>query len=46
MTKRAFDHFQPFQRGIVNSRDSVYYLSMVFFFLLSTTRVLQARRWR
>jgi ABC-2 type transport system permease protein len=39
-------HFQPFQQGILNTRDLVYYLSVTYVFLLLTTHVLQARRWR
>lgn len=39
-------HFQPFQQGVLNSRDVFYYLSITYVFLLLTTHVLQARRWR
>ena len=39
-------HFQPLMKGIVNLRDVVFYISVTFFFLLATTKVLQARRWR
>jgi len=39
-------HFQPLMKGIVNLRDIVFYLSVTLFFLLATTKVLQARRWR
>ena len=38
-------HFPPFMRGIINSQDVIYYVSMTYFFLFSTTRVLEARRW-
>lgn len=38
-------HFPPFMRGTINSQDVVYYLSMTYFFLFSTTRVLESRRW-
>jgi ABC-2 type transport system permease protein len=37
-------HFQPFMRGRVNTESLVYYGSIVFAFLLLSTRVLQARR--
>ena len=39
-------HFTPFMRGIVNSRDILFYLSLTYFFLLLSTKVLEARRWR
>lgn len=39
-------HFQPFQAGRVNTEDVVFYLSVTFVFLLLSTRVLSARRWR
>ena len=39
-------HFNPFARGIVNSRDIVYYLSVIVFFLECSVRSLQARRWQ
>ena len=38
-------HLQ-WQNGVINSKDVVYYVSMTYFFLLLTTHVLQARRWR
>jgi ABC-2 type transport system permease protein len=39
-------HFQPFQRGRINTEDVVFYLSITWVFLLLGTRVLSARRWR
>lgn len=39
-------HFLPFMKGSVNVRDVVYYLSVTYFFLLLSTRVIEARRWR
>lgn len=39
-------HFQPLMKGVVNLQDVVFYLSVTFFFLLATTKVLSARRWR
>ncbi|MCB9746122.1 MAG: ABC transporter permease subunit [Alphaproteobacteria bacterium] len=39
-------HFQPFQGGRINTEDVVFYLSVTFVFLLLSTRVLSARRWR
>jgi ABC-2 type transport system permease protein len=39
-------HFQPFQSGIVELRDVVYYVAVAYVFLFAATRVLEARRWR
>jgi ABC-2 type transport system permease protein len=39
-------HFLPFMKGVVNTMDLVYYLSVTYFFLLLSARVVEARRWR
>lgn len=39
-------HFSPFSQGIVHSRDVIYYVSVVVFFLECSVRALEARRWR
>lgn len=39
-------HFLPFMKGTVNTRDLIYYLSVTWFFLMVSTRVIEARRWR
>jgi len=39
-------HFPPFQAGILNLRDVVYYLAVTYFALFVSIRVLEARRWR
>lgn len=39
-------HFTPFSQGIVHSKDVIYYLSVIFFFLECSVRALEARRWR
>jgi len=39
-------HFMNFQQGVLNTRDIVFYLTLTYMFLLLTTHVLQARRWR
>ena len=41
-----FHHFFDFLRGIVDTRDLVYYLSVIIGALFLTTQVLTARRWR
>lgn len=37
--------FFGFQTGALHLRDVVYYLSVIFFFLLVSTKVLEAKRW-
>lgn len=37
-------HFQPFMRGRINTESIVFYGTVIFAFLLLSTRVLQARR--
>ncbi len=39
-------HFQPFQVGIIQARDVIYYLAVSYFALFLSIRVLEARRWR
>jgi len=40
-------HFQEgFMRGILNLKDVVYYIAMTYFFLLLTTKTLEAKRWQ
>ena len=39
-------HFQPFMRGRINVEDVIFYVSVSFVFLLLSTRILSARRWR
>lgn len=40
------DHFNSFNRGIINSNDVIFYLSLAAFFVFLTTRQLEARKWR
>lgn len=37
-------HFTPFSKGIVHTMDLVFYISVAFFFLECSIRVLEARR--
>jgi ABC-2 type transport system permease protein len=39
-------HFTPFSQGIVHTRDIIYYVSVVVFFLECSVRAIEARRWR
>jgi ABC-2 type transport system permease protein len=40
------DQMHDFSRGVVDSRPVVLYLSLTFFFLFLTVRVLGSRRWK
>jgi ABC-2 type transport system permease protein len=39
-------HFEPFSRGIVDSKDVIFYLSAIFLGLFLTSRSLESLRWR
>lgn len=39
-------HFEPFSRGIVDTKDLVFYASAIFLGLFLTTRSLESMRWR
>jgi ABC-2 type transport system permease protein len=39
-------HFEPFAKGIIDSKDLVFYLSVIFLGLFLTTRSLESLRWR
>ncbi len=39
-------HMDSFSRGVIDSKDFVYYLSMIFLGLFLTTRSLESLRWR
>jgi ABC-2 type transport system permease protein len=41
-----FQHFDDMTRGILDTKDLVYYLSFAFFALFLTHAVIQSRRWR
>jgi ABC-2 type transport system permease protein len=41
-----FQHFDDMTRGILDTTDIVYYLSLIIFGLFLTHSVLQSRRWR
>jgi ABC-2 type transport system permease protein len=40
------EHLDLFAKGIVDSRDVVYYLSFIFLFLFLTLRSLESKGWR
>jgi len=39
-------HFLNFQRGVLHSKDVFFYISLTYVFLVLSTHVLKARRWR
>lgn len=39
-------HFSNISRGVIDSRDVIYYLSLIFFFLFLAVRTLENRKWR
>lgn len=39
-------HFDSFSRGVIDSKDIIFYLSMIFFGLFLTARSLESMRWR
>lgn len=40
------EHFENLSRGVIDTRDLVYYFSFMYFFLFLTKRQLESRRWR
>lgn len=39
-------HFESFAKGVIDSKDVIFYLSMIFFGLFLTSRSLESLRWR
>jgi ABC-2 type transport system permease protein len=39
-------HFDSFARGVLDSKDAIYYLSMIVFGLFLTGRSMESIRWR
>lgn len=39
-------HFEPFSKGVLDTKDIVFYFSMIFFGLFLTARALESLRWR
>ncbi len=39
-------HFQNISRGVIDSRDLIYYASMIFLFLYLAIKSTEARKWR
>ena len=41
-----FNHFDPFVNGLIDSRDIVYYLTSIVFWIFLAHRVIESQRWR
>lgn len=39
------NHYQSISRGVIDSRDLLYYASMIFLFLYLTVRSVESRKW-
>ena len=39
-------HFENFSKGVLDSKDVIFYLSMIFFSLFITSRAMESLRWR
>lgn len=43
---KMFEHMGDFARGIVDTRALVFYVTLIFFFLFLTLKVVESRRWK
>jgi len=41
-----FDHYVDMARGIIDTKDIIYYLTVIALFLFFSARVVESRRWR
>jgi len=39
-------HFEPFAKGVIDSKDVIFYISMIVFGLFLTSRSMESLRWR
>ena len=39
-------HFEPFAKGVIDSKDVIFYISMIFLGLFLTARSMESLRWR
>lgn len=39
------EHYKSMSRGVIDSRDIIYFISSIAFFLLITKTILQSRKW-
>jgi ABC-2 type transport system permease protein len=39
-------HFEPFSKGVIDTKDAIYFVSLMFFGLFLSARSLETLRWR
>jgi ABC-2 type transport system permease protein len=39
-------HFEPFSKGVIDTKDVIFYLTMIFLGLFLTARSMESMRWR
>jgi len=39
-------HFESFGRGVIDSKDAIYYVTVIFLGLFFTARSMESLRWR
>jgi ABC-2 type transport system permease protein len=39
-------HFEPFSKGVIDTKDVIFFVSMIFFGLFLTARSMESLRWR
>jgi ABC-2 type transport system permease protein len=42
----AYDHFEPFARGVIDLKDVLYFVSLSVFMAFLTMRSMESREWR
>ncbi len=42
----TYDHWETFTKGIVDTRDVIYYISFTALLLFIVVRIVESRRWR
>lgn len=42
----VFQHFESFSKGVLDSKDVIFYVSVIFFGLFLTARSMESLRWR
>ncbi len=42
----VLSHLEPFLRGVIDSKDVIFYITMIFLGLFLTTRSIESLRWR
>jgi len=39
-------HMENFQKGVIDTKDVIFYCSLMFFALFMTSRAMESLRWR